>query len=125
MKANEKVEHDLLNLAVFFIKAATKLTLDETIRKAQWLISNIEEEIKPGRGLANRTLKQHKKHVENLIKVQKRSIEVFDTQERAEGWLKSPVLALGRDTPMELMISDKGIEMVLNELVRIEHGIVS
>ena len=125
MKAKEKVDHDLFNLTIFFLKAATKLTLDETIRKAQWLISNIEEEIKPGRGLANRTLKQHKKHVANLIKVQKRSIEVFDTQERAEGWLKSPILTLGWDTPMELMISDKGIEMVLNELVRIEHGIVS
>lgn len=125
MKTNEKVDHDLFNLTIFFLKAATKLTLDETIRKARWLISNIEEEIKPGRGFANRTLKQHKKHVENLIKVQKRSIEVFDRPELAEGWLKSPVLALGNVTPRELMISDKGIEMVLNELVRIEHGVVS
>ena len=125
MKTNEKVDHDLVNLTVFFLKAATKLTLDETIRKAQRLISQIEEEIKPGRDLANRTLKQHKKHVENLIKVQKRSIEVFDRPELAEGWLKSPVPALGGDTPMELMISEKGIEMVLNELGRIEHGIVS
>jgi len=125
MKANEKVEHDLLNLAVFFIKAATKLTLDETIRKAQWLISNIEEEIKPGQREENRMLKRDKKHVANLIKVQKRSIEVFDRQELAEGWLKSPVLALGGDTPMELIISDKGIDMVLNELGRIEHGLIS
>ena len=125
MKAKEKVDRDLFNLTIFFLKAATKLTLDETIRKAQWLISNIEEEIKPGRGLANRTLKQHKKHVANLIKVQKRSIEVFDRTDLAEGWLKSPVLSLGGDTPMELMISDKGIDMVLNELGRIEHGLVS
>ncbi len=125
MKANEKVEHELFNLTVFFLKAATKLTLDETIRKAQRLISQIEEEIKPGRGLANRTLKQHKKHVANLIKVQKRSIEVFDRPELAEGWLRSPILTLGWDTPMELMISDKGIDQVLNELGRIEHGIVS
>ena len=122
---NEKVDDNLFNLTIFFLKAATKLPLDETIRKAQWLISNIEEEIKPGRGLANRTLKQHKKHVEDLIKVQKRSIEVFDRQELAEGWLKSPVLALGGDTPMELIISDKGIDMVLNELGRIEHGLIS
>jgi len=125
MKANEKVEDKLFNLTMFFLKAATKLTLYETIRKAQRLISDIEEEIKPGRDLANRTLNRHKKHVANLIKVQKRSIEVFDRSELAEGWLKSPVLALGGDTPMELMISDKGIDLVLNELGRIEHGIVS
>ncbi len=122
---NEKVDDNLFNLTMFFLKAATKLTLDETIRKAQRLISQIEEEIKPGRDLANRTLKQHKKHVENLIKVQKRSIEVFDRPELAEGWLKSPVPALGGDTPMELMISEKGIEMVLNELGRIEYGLIS
>ena len=122
---NEKVEDKLFNVTVFFIKASTKLTLAETIRKAQRLISQVDEEIKPGRGFANRTLKQHKIHVENLINVQKRSIEVFDTQERAEGWLRSPSIALGWKAPMELMISDKGIEMVLNELVRIEHGIVS
>lgn len=122
---NEKVEDKLFNVTVFFIKASTKLTLAETIRKAQRLISQIEAEIKPGQREENRTLKQHKKHVANLIKVQKQSIEVFDTQERAEGWLKSPILTLGWDTPMELMISDKGIEMVLNELGRIEHGVVS
>ena len=120
---NEKVEHKLFNLTVFFLKAATKLTLDETIRKAQWLISNIEEEIKPGRGLANRTLKQHKKHVANLIKVQKRSIEVFGSESAAEEWLQSEVTSA--QTRREVMISDKGIDQVLNELGRIEHGIVS
>ena len=123
MKANEKVDHDLVNLTVFFLKAATKLTLDETIRKAQRLISQIEEEIKPGRGLANRTLKQHKKHVANLIKVQKRSIEVFGSESAAEEWLQSEVTSA--QTRREVMISDKGIDQVLNELGRIEHGLVS
>ena len=59
MKTNEKVEHELFNLTVFFLKAATKLTLDGTIRKAQRLISDIEEEIEPRRDLATRILKRH------------------------------------------------------------------
>ncbi len=125
MKTNEKVDHDLVNLTVFFLKAATKLTLDETIRKAQRLISQIEEEIKPGRDLANRTLKQHKKHVANLIKVQKRSEEVFGSTAAAEEWLQSEVIGPFPQTHMELMISDKGIDQVLNELGRIEHGLIS
>ena len=125
MKTNEKVDHDVVNLTVFFLKAATKLTLDETIRKAQRLIGQIEEEIKPGRGLANRTLKQHKKHVANLIKVQKRSEEVFGSTAAAEEWLQSEVIGPGAQTHMELLISDKGIDQVLNELGRIEHGIAS
>jgi uncharacterized protein (DUF2384 family) len=123
MKAKEKVDRDLFNLTIFFLKAATKLTLDETIRKAQRLISQVDEEIKPGRGLANRTLKQHKKHVANLIKVQKRSIEVFGSEAAAEEWLQSEVTSA--QTRREVMISDKGIDQVLNELGRIEHGIVS
>ncbi|PKN89432.1 MAG: hypothetical protein CVU51_00350 [Deltaproteobacteria bacterium HGW-Deltaproteobacteria-1] len=125
MKANEKVDHDLLNLTVFFLKAATKLTLDETIRKAQRLISQIEEEIKPGQREENRMLKRDKKHVANLIKVQKRSIEVFGSTAAAEEWLQSEVIGPGPQTHMELMISDKGIDQVLNELGRIEHGLIS
>ncbi len=125
MKANEKVEHELFNLEVFFSKAVTKLNLAETIHKAQMLISQIEADIKPRGNLANRLLKRHKKHLAALITVQKRSMEVFDRTELAEGWLKSPVFALGGNTPMELMITDKGIDLVLNELGRIEHGIVS
>ena len=125
MKAKEKVDRDLFNLTIFFLKAATKLTLDETIRKAQRLISQVDEEIKPGRGLANRTLKQHKKHVDNLIKVQKRSEEVFGSTAAAEEWLQSEVIGPGAQTHMELLISDKGIDQVLNELGRIEHGIAS
>lgn len=101
------------------------MTLDETIRKAQRLISQIEEEISPGRDLANRTLKWHKKHVADLIKVRKRSEEVFGSTAAAEEWLQSEVIGPGPQTHRELMISDKGIEMVLNELGRIEHGIVS
>lgn len=126
MKAKVKVERDLHNLTVFFSKASTKLTLEQTIRKAKILISNIEEEIGPGRSFQHRVLAQHKRHVKNLIKVQKRSLEVFDKTELAEGWLQSPSIALGWDnTPMQLMVTDEGVDQVLAELVRIEHGIIS
>jgi len=117
---NEKVYHELYNVTVFFSKAATKLTLDETIHKAQWLISKIEAKIKPGRDLANRTLKRHKKQLANLIKVQKRCEEVFDSTAAAEEWLTSEVIGPGAQTHRELMISDKGIEQVLDELGRDE-----
>jgi uncharacterized protein (DUF2384 family) len=117
---NEKVYHELFNVTVFFSKAATKLTLDETIHKAQWLISKIEAKIKPGRDLANRTLKRHKKQLANLIKVQKRCEEVFDSTAAAEEWLTAEVIGPGAQTHRELMISDKGIEQVLDELGRDE-----
>ena len=125
MRADEKVMDGLYDLGVFFSKAHTKRTLFQTIRKAEMLIRKIEAEIKPGQDSANRTLKRHKKRLAALITVQKRGIEVFDNLEKANGWLRSPSIALGWNTPMEKMISNKGIEQVLNELGRIEHGIVS
>jgi putative toxin-antitoxin system antitoxin component (TIGR02293 family) len=40
-------------------------------------------------------------------------------------WLKETNKALGGKTPLSLLASDFGIDMVLDELNRIEHGIIS
>jgi uncharacterized protein (DUF2384 family) len=65
-------------------------------------------------------LKRHKKQLANLIKVQKRCEEVFDSTAAAEEWLTAEVIGPGAQTHRELMISDKGIEQVLDELGRDE-----
>jgi uncharacterized protein (DUF2384 family) len=40
-------------------------------------------------------------------------------------WLKETNKALGGKTPLSLLASDFGIDMVLDELHKIEHGIIS
>ena len=57
--------------------------------------------------------------------VQDRCLEVFDDPTMCDGWLKSPCRVLGNVTPLSLLETDAGIEAVLNELGRIEHGIIS
>jgi putative toxin-antitoxin system antitoxin component (TIGR02293 family) len=57
--------------------------------------------------------------------VAERCGEVFGDAKRCSEWLKSENAALGGRTPLGLMRSDFGIEMVLNELGRIEYGIIS
>ena len=52
-------------------------------------------------------------------------MEVFEDPTMCDGWLKSPCRVLGNVTPLSLLETDAGIEAVLNELGRIEHGIVS
>jgi len=51
--------------------------------------------------------------------------EVFGKNKVCNEWLKTRNIALGDKTPLSLMRSDFGIDMVLNELGRIEHGIIS
>lgn len=61
---------------------------------------------------------------DNIIK---RAREVFASEEKAKAWLNSPVTALGGMSPLEVikLRGDAGVELVLAELGRIEHGIIS
>ncbi len=58
-----------------------------------------------------------------LIKVYCRCNEVFKDEEKVSMWLKSPNYALGGVTPFSLMDTMIGIELILDELGRIEHGV--
>ncbi|KAF0220336.1 MAG: hypothetical protein FD174_1237 [Geobacteraceae bacterium] len=64
-------------------------------------------------------------HLLQLARVHARTIEVFGSRERAGAWLKQPSVALGNISPLELLDTFTGIEMVLDELTRIEYGVVS
>ena len=81
-----------------------------------------------------RTVQRHIEHNENLnpdmsdrlaqiIIVYCRCNEVFKDEEKVSTWLKSPNYALGRVAPLKLMDTMFGIELVLDELGRIEHGV--
>jgi len=54
-----------------------------------------------------------------------RGEEVFGGREAFLVWLRSPSPALGNRTPASLLGSRFGSEIVLDELGRIEHGVVS
>jgi putative toxin-antitoxin system antitoxin component (TIGR02293 family) len=54
-----------------------------------------------------------------------RCMEVFEDSMTCDDWLKSPSMTLGNVTPLSLLETDAGTEAVLNELARIEHGIIS
>ena len=65
---------------------------------------------------------------ERVIKiamVKDRSEDVFEDPKAATAWLKSESVALGGKTPLELMEFDLGIDLVMKELIRIEHGVLS
>ena len=61
----------------------------------------------------------------HLAEVVARGAEVFEDKDRFVAWLALPNSALGGATPRDLLKSRFGIEMVLDELGRMEHGLVS
>jgi len=84
--------------------------------------------------VSERTLQRYKKDNKNfeplrtekileLLLLQKYSRHVFDTQEHFIAWLHANCLALGNIPPISLLDSSFGIQIVKDELGRIEHGI--
>ena len=64
-------------------------------------------------------------HIIQLAKVLARAIDVLGSKTHAQDWLKEPIPALGHRTPLSLLDTSTGIDLVLRELGRIEHGIFS
>jgi putative toxin-antitoxin system antitoxin component (TIGR02293 family) len=51
--------------------------------------------------------------------------EVLGSAQAAERWLKEPIPALGRVTPLSLLDTDEGAQRVTDILGRIDHGVYS
>ncbi len=62
-------------------------------------------------------------HVLELGRVFIRACEVLQDEEKARLWLTRPCQALGGVAPISMFDTPLGIEAVLDELVRIEHGV--
>lgn len=65
---------------------------------------------------------QSEKIVE-VAEVTREGLEFFGDAEKFRRWLNTPSLALGKAKPKDLLKSSYGKELVLGELVRMEHGI--
>ncbi len=64
-------------------------------------------------------------HVLQIAKVYARCLDVFEDNNIAASWLKHPNIAFGKIPPIELLDTFTGMEMVFDELTRIEYGIGS
>ena len=60
-----------------------------------------------------------------ITEVAARGAEAFGDKDKFLSWMQAPSPALGDRTPTSLLSSRFGTEMVLDELGRIEHGVIS
>ena len=86
-------------------------------------------------GVSERTLQRYaaddlfdrsvSEQILQVAEVAARGVGVFEDRERLLGWLKQPSKALGGAIPLELVRSRFGAGIVLQEIGRVEHGVVS
>lgn len=109
-----------------------------TIKSVEHLAKNLslsKQELAKILPVSLRTLQRHKtgyvfnqiisEHILKLAEVFSKGIEVFGNKEKFINWLNYPILAFSNKKPFELLESSYGIEMVLDELIRIEYGVFS
>ena len=64
-------------------------------------------------------------HILHIAEVAARGEEVFGDRKRFLSWMSQSSAALGNSIPEKLLDSRIGTELVLDELGRIEHGIIA
>lgn len=65
---------------------------------------------------------------ERILKIAKlyaKGYDVFGDRDNFNAWLELPNIALGRKKPKEFLFHIFGIDLLLNELGRIEHGVLA
>ncbi len=67
----------------------------------------------------------HSEKIIEIAEVTQMGVDVFGDMEKFRLWLDTPNFALGNLKPFDLLKDSYGKEMVLSELVRIDHGILA
>jgi putative toxin-antitoxin system antitoxin component (TIGR02293 family) len=67
----------------------------------------------------------HTEKIIELAEVTKLGQEVFGNDEKFRLWLETPNFALGNFKPFDLLKDSYGKELLIGELTRIDHGILS
>ncbi|MCF8337400.1 MAG: DUF2384 domain-containing protein [Bacteroidales bacterium] len=86
--------------------------------------------------ISERTLQRYKKEnrtfdaqlSEKLVQIAllfKLGIEVFGNEENFNSWMEQESMALGNSKPKKLLDNSFGIQLLKDELTRIEHGIMA
>lgn len=86
--------------------------------------------------ISERTIQRYQKQVkafdpvasERIIEIAllyKHAIGVFGSKNKLDAWLDTQSVAFGGIKPKNLMDSSMGLQLIRNELVRIEHGILA
>ncbi len=60
-----------------------------------------------------------------VLRLYVKGYEIFGNKANFQKWMNRPSIALGSSTPFDLLDTPFGIQLVKNELGRMEHGVLS
>jgi len=66
----------------------------------------------------------HSEKIIEVAEVTKIGLDVFGNMDKFKLWLNTPNFALGRLKPIDLLKDSYGKELVISELISINHGIL-
>ncbi len=127
-KSFKEIENDA-DFIYCIREGVPKQALDNIIDIAGFTMSEIALIIRTSdRTLRRYTSKQklnaeQSERVIELAKLYSRGEEVFGNMDAFKEWVNNRVIALGNKKPKEFMDTSIGIEILMDELGRIEHGI--
>lgn len=75
------------------------------------------------KGNKDRLDKMVSEKILHIAEVAAKGTEVFEDREKFIAWLHRPNVALGDQSPMSLLDSNYGVNMVLEEMGRLEYGV--
>ena len=107
-------------------------TYEDIIKKYSFTIQNRAEFLH----ISNKTLSRYQKESKTFDALQSERImqieilhskgeEVFGSRENFSTWLETENLALGNIIPRDLLKNSFGINLLMDELIRIEHGVLA
>jgi putative toxin-antitoxin system antitoxin component (TIGR02293 family) len=64
-------------------------------------------------------------HILIIVRVVDKAYQVLEGQEAVKDWLTTPLVGLGQRTPLSLLDTSFGAQLVMDELGRLEHGVYS
>lgn len=121
-------DFDLLNLARKGVSKKALLSLAKRISLTIQEVAGIMH-------ISERTLQrytpstliktEHAEKAIELARLYQRGTEVFGTMDNFNDWMKTPNYTLNGETPLNLLDTSIGFELILQTLGRIEYGVFS
>jgi antitoxin ParD1/3/4 len=129
----QKVDSGLYASASEVVRAALRL-MDEQDRLRAARLELLRQDIQaglasgPGTGWDPEQVKREGRakesdRVSRVAKVARRAVEVFGDYDQGRAWMTDSISALGGKTPLSLLDTVEGYELVVTTLSRIEYGV--
>ena len=115
----ELIRKGLPAQAIDFVADLLSLSRAAFLASIKIPASTMERRLRTGEALTS----EESDRVSRVAKVLRRAVEVFGDDAQGKAWMIDPLSSLGGRTPLSLLDTMEGYELVTSTLSRIEYGV--